>query len=657
MNYSKPIHDVLAGTKRRKLPLSGDTLTEGKRKRARVTGRKFDLRTSKLQEIPLELVIEILSYVESYELLKLARISKGFRSLLMDRSSAFLWRRARTNAYSAPNPPSGWSEPAHAHLLFVKCCSFCNTRCEKVIWECQIRCCRKCSKTRFILSCQAMSKYRFLLEKHRMVSVVPRQSSTGHLFVEVLDRYTAELLDLRGNSEAIEQWISCKIEDYNNTKTHATVCAGWDTRRKHCEYIERETARRSRIEWIEGKALSEGWSLEIEVLRQKKGYIVGKLVSNTCIRKKDKNSLNEEDWQKIQPLILGSLQKQRMVFLEEAMTRRLLLLQKTFNKFRQIHFAYHNAICPSIGDLITMDGPIKKLLQTTPLNPDAASVDTQFCSATLFVEIFVTAEFAEFIQKWRIAKEMELFRILCNAVHSTSTGSDLCLATTIFRCNARGCGVALYYPEIFQHSCTTNYNFIAESNIQTFGQVADSHLGSTSSLLLVTNSSSSEVIGCITIGTQTYDCLKILDTKAWNHGGQRICFDNSASEIARRVLDNDPYLDPLTTMIQFIKAWNPTFCCKTCSCSLFFLFQFRHEEVEMHDIVIQWKNLFLGRVLRSDDLNTVNFRSNSWVYGSRCKFCHELWHPDALSVHLLSAHSECKVDGNWFMDLNSRFPV
>ncbi|KAJ3864298.1 hypothetical protein EV359DRAFT_64124 [Lentinula novae-zelandiae] len=36
--------------------------------------------------------------------------------------------------------------------------------------------------------------------------------------------------------------------------------------------------------------------------------------------------------------------------------------------------------------------------------------------------------------KWRYEKEMDLFRMLCEAVPGTSSGNDLCLATTIFSC-------------------------------------------------------------------------------------------------------------------------------------------------------------------------------------------------------------------------------
>ncbi|KAJ4469902.1 hypothetical protein C8J55DRAFT_522881 [Lentinula edodes] len=48
-------------------------------------------------------------------------------------------------------------------------------------------------------------------------------------------------------------------------------------------------------------------------------------------------------------------------------------------------------------------------------------------------ETLLSSEFASFVHKWRYEKEMDLFRMLCEAVPGTSSGNDLCLATTIFR--------------------------------------------------------------------------------------------------------------------------------------------------------------------------------------------------------------------------------
>ncbi|KAF8828432.1 hypothetical protein HHX47_DHR4001084 [Lentinula edodes] len=390
-----------------------------------------------------------------------------------------------------------------------------------------------------------------------------------------------------------------------------------------------------------------------------KGYPMGKLASNPCINKKDKNTLNEEDWLKVQPLILEPLQQQRTVLVDRAISRRMFLLKEAYGRFQKTYFCQHSAICPTLGDLIVTDGPIKTLIQATPLNHHPASIDSEFSMRS--AETLLSSEFASFVHKWRYEKEMDLFRMLCEAVPGTSSGNDLCLATTIFRCNTCSCGIALYYPDVFYHSCTTAYDFRAdwETMFETSGIVG---VDCATLFFLVPSTpripkSSKDGKSGFAVEKKVLDCFKILNTKPWNYNGKGISFYHRASEIARRVLTNDPYLDPSTTTIHHIKTRNLNACCITCSGTSFCWSDlFRHEDVGMHDIVIHWPNTVCDQDVRSDT-NKMSFHSKSWVYGSRCKLCLDLLHPDALSGHLLSAHSEFQVDGNWYMDFDSRFPV
>ncbi|KAJ3825671.1 hypothetical protein EV361DRAFT_952938 [Lentinula raphanica] len=247
----------------------------------------------------------------------------------------------------------------------------------------------------------------------------------GLLFVDVLDQYIAELSQFEGDAEAAEQWISC-----NTT-----------------------TSKR-----LEEKALAEGWQIEVERFRIMKGCFVSTLACNHVkINKKTKKDLVQDDWLRLRPLVLEPLQRQRRFLLGQAMHQRLTILHETYTRFQSLHV--RNAIWPSLGDLIVRDGPIKELLQTTPLdrNPGVTMRDLEF--RLNVTKTFVASRFAQFSHTWRLDKEKELYQMLRDAVSITSNGNDSCLATTIFRCNAPGCGFALYFPDVFQHRCTTSYDF------------------------------------------------------------------------------------------------------------------------------------------------------------------------------------------------------
>lgn len=85
-----------------------------------------------------------------------------------------------------------------------------------------------------------------------------------------METYNAELFSLEDDASAIVQWFSSKTEVYDNIKTvsllliikvsvphsvvllvlqHASACRLWETRWKSHQILERQAARKSRIEW------------------------------------------------------------------------------------------------------------------------------------------------------------------------------------------------------------------------------------------------------------------------------------------------------------------------------------------------------------------------------------------------------------------------
>lgn len=65
---------------------------------------------------------QILSHLLPGDLLHMARSTKIFRALLMQRSSATIWRAARGNVPGLPECPDEMSEPAYANLVFTTNC-------------------------------------------------------------------------------------------------------------------------------------------------------------------------------------------------------------------------------------------------------------------------------------------------------------------------------------------------------------------------------------------------------------------------------------------------------------------------------------------------------------------------------------------------------
>lgn len=66
---------------------------------------------------------QILGHLQSKDILNLARTSKDFRALLLNRQNAFIWKAARKGLPGElPDPHPYMSEPALAQLMFSGHC-------------------------------------------------------------------------------------------------------------------------------------------------------------------------------------------------------------------------------------------------------------------------------------------------------------------------------------------------------------------------------------------------------------------------------------------------------------------------------------------------------------------------------------------------------
>lgn len=65
---------------------------------------------------------QIFRFLHPRDLLNLARTSKDFRALLLNRSSALFWKTSRKQIEGLPEIPDHVSEPAYANLLFCNHC-------------------------------------------------------------------------------------------------------------------------------------------------------------------------------------------------------------------------------------------------------------------------------------------------------------------------------------------------------------------------------------------------------------------------------------------------------------------------------------------------------------------------------------------------------
>ncbi|KAG9079173.1 hypothetical protein FRC06_007902 [Ceratobasidium sp. 370] len=106
-------------TKKRARP----TEKTSKPRKKYVRGKQGSLKG--LMQMPIDIFTEIANLLNPGDLIALARSSKFFRELLLQRSAIQMWRRAESNIPGLPPCPPDMCEPQYAALLFSKHCTLC----------------------------------------------------------------------------------------------------------------------------------------------------------------------------------------------------------------------------------------------------------------------------------------------------------------------------------------------------------------------------------------------------------------------------------------------------------------------------------------------------------------------------------------------------
>ncbi|KAJ3878655.1 hypothetical protein F5051DRAFT_452188 [Lentinula edodes] len=113
---------------------------------ARTTQSKAKL--SMLPTLNLDILFEIFSHLLPIDLIHLARTTKDFRRLLMQRNTTTIWKSAFAQIQELPQCPSDMSYPAWAHLAFEQVCHNCfTTNIRNISWILRTRLCNRCAKT------------------------------------------------------------------------------------------------------------------------------------------------------------------------------------------------------------------------------------------------------------------------------------------------------------------------------------------------------------------------------------------------------------------------------------------------------------------------------------------------------------------------------
>ncbi|KAK0474177.1 hypothetical protein IW261DRAFT_567902 [Armillaria novae-zelandiae] len=404
-----------------------------------------DFSETVLAEVPLEIFIEIFSYLDPVDLLRLARTTRQFTKFLLSPSidSIRLWRIARARIFG-PVDLLGISEPRYADLVFERHCNYCalDTSSE-IVWRAFKRACRTCMLKLHVdfptlLANNETAVLGQLVENRSQLSFmesrwVPFKADVRGFygyFLPDMENYAREYASLGGNTQAIRRWVRKTTQDYSQHLRRVRMTRGWffDHEEAH-KASQRRRMIEERVLQVFERLLLLGWQIELDLMPTSI-IQVHPLVARP-------EELTDEAWSTMEPVLVAILQRhrdERLVF-ERFDTVRLLLTH-ALKRYLIVESA---TFAPDWVTLASIDG-FKKIVS---LSLSVQMTRNKFAS--------VISRLPEIISRWKSQQHTSYLHMLQQATQRDVGDSALYLATSTFRCKA--CEQPVMYPKVLIHEC------------------------------------------------------------------------------------------------------------------------------------------------------------------------------------------------------------
>ncbi|KAI8998691.1 hypothetical protein BD414DRAFT_130450 [Trametes punicea] len=228
--------------------------------------RKWRGKLSKLLELPLDLIFMVMESLEARDLLSLARTSKTFRDILMDRRKGPpLWRSAIANTVGLPQCPPYMPEPAYVNLVYCNHCHEClRNNVTVVYFQWGVRYCKRCMPKKII---DLQDVIGFLDEVRKTTGVDrPLYVWRGELHAVEFETYLRSWQMLAGDDEGRKRLAKSSAEHVALRQQHAWAYMQWKDDVAKLRKAERESLKATRLTAIKERLKEAGYTDELEAI-------------------------------------------------------------------------------------------------------------------------------------------------------------------------------------------------------------------------------------------------------------------------------------------------------------------------------------------------------------------------------------------------------
>ncbi|KAI5823533.1 hypothetical protein K523DRAFT_376815 [Schizophyllum commune Tattone D] len=448
---SEPLDDTLTRPVRKKRKVAGEKPATTNQQHTKPSRIRKKGKLAALPEMPLYVLYEIFSNMHPLDLLHVSRTTKMLRSVLMSRSSAWIWKESCARAIPAlPPVPADLDIPQFVRLAYDRTCHYCGASGARIV---------KCLVKDNLFIEEFATWHRFPSFKnwnYQIGQFIPRvrtgltRRSRYRYPKPSIDAFAAAFAaDGVGEMDEDQEraWLDPRAKQFAALAQHASICEEWDEERQSDRSWELQAIRDERKKNILQRLTELGWAEEVEKSRDK-------LCAHKLVHKAQ--PLSEKVGNNVKDTLLAhitELQTKRIAEeKEDAILNRCQALAKAYSEF--LHTKPFTAILPTVGDIYTLH-EFANLIEVT-------HYEEEIPQATY--RALLDAPPDSYFESWRENCDAALVNVLNSIPRegSPATRADLRLATTAF-----------VTPNGHFSPLTQGYPHILASDRMTDGQICD----------------------------------------------------------------------------------------------------------------------------------------------------------------------------------------
>ncbi|KLO11643.1 hypothetical protein SCHPADRAFT_460857 [Schizopora paradoxa] len=364
-------------------------------------------KLSKFLSLPLDIVLEVASFLQPLDLLHLSRTNTQLRSIFMSKTSKYVWKRTR-EVMNLPSCPEDVCEPEYASFVFDKDCHVCGaSNIDAWSFSTRIRLCKSCRNVNFLPAKKILevmdlprSEMVELLEDNVMINLVCAYEGYGFEdddiedatffvpdVVEMVGRYS--ILLRSGSEERLSNFLENRQDACSSQCDDKYLLRVWEHNVRARRQEKLSAARERRRESIIAKLHELGYSnddLPDEMT-----------ISGVSLRWADlldvPHDLNPRIWKSIRPRLEAMIEEYRgqlaLRSLQRKRAKRWDQLQVLYDKvLGLVNMSENDVLIPSLQDVLQYPS-FKELLEGDDKEDDIVKSEWEALLPTLAIVLLL----------------------------------------------------------------------------------------------------------------------------------------------------------------------------------------------------------------------------------------------------------------------------